>query len=72
MHSSASPSLFTLALTVLALAGSTGAHEVPLRTHRFAKRMQDVRFDSGEVNHEYVLPSPIPLDPLECRVVEEL
>ncbi|GAA5854115.1 hypothetical protein JCM8547_008234 [Rhodosporidiobolus lusitaniae] len=53
MHSSAS----LVILAALALAASpaaVGAHDARPRVHRFAKRMLDVRFDSGEVNHEFL------------------
>ncbi|BGP16921.1 hypothetical protein JCM10213_007366 [Rhodosporidiobolus nylandii] len=62
MHASAAPSLTALAAAVLALsapaaASGAGAHHLPrgASVHRFAKRdMQDVRFETGEVNHDFL------------------
>ncbi|GAA6002934.1 hypothetical protein JCM10207_001904 [Rhodosporidiobolus poonsookiae] len=59
MHSTNSQSLVSLAAAVLALTASATAnpHQGPShngQVHRFHKRMLDVRFDNGEVNHDFL------------------
>ncbi|GAA6032595.1 hypothetical protein JCM8097_004833 [Rhodosporidiobolus ruineniae] len=60
MHAPTAPSLVTLAALALALSSTPvaaePAHAFPRTAgvHRFHKRMLDVRFDSGEVNHDFL------------------
>ncbi|GAA5978008.1 hypothetical protein JCM11641_004357 [Rhodosporidiobolus odoratus] len=62
MHTSAVPSFTALAAAVLTFGATStpvsaaNSHNEPRSAgvHRFSKRMLDVRFDSGEVNHDFL------------------